>query len=1011
MRTLIAARSARVAACAALLCAQWLLGTEPALAQSAATPDVTAPTLVRVVQDMHTAEINQIRADERFDRLVTSSSDKTLRVWRLSDLQLQRTISLPADVGREGTPYSIALSADGQRLYAAGYTGYDWRQASHVYQIDADTGRIVRLLGQYAGEVVTALDLSPDGRRLAVGLGRGGLSVIDAVDGTPLFSDPQYAGSVSFLHFATDGRLASTSADGCLRVYGVDGRALHRNAYPPIAADKPQCGVGAGGLGGVRFSPNGRWLALGQADRPEAYVLDAQSLALRRVVRIDDAQQRSLCCIAWSTDGSTLYVNGAVESDRPTPLYRIRDVANGKPERWEVGRQQFSNMLPMPDGSVVFATTAPSIARVDAEGRPLRANGEPMLVVPHNVDFHRTRNALPSFVVSPDGGVVAFEAAPGRWLRAAPLAPPGGSLAASASAPPGLIAARRSGAVSVQTATGLFAHRQPTRVNGQGVALGPQEDVRSWAVHATRPIAAFGTQWRVHLVDAAGKPMPGWENPPSLPAPAYHCVLSDDGRWVVVAVGDGTVRWYGVATGREALGLFVHDNAVDWVAWRPDGYYASSPAGDQYIGWLVSRGMREAPTLMRAVQFERQLYRPDLLRFALADTVAGSATRSLSGVLAELAAPKVSIDSIRPSKVAGMLDIRFTVEGTGRPIAEIGLYIDGIPVLRAQERAVNGSGGGRVTRTATVPAGTGPLKVRVEAETARSIGVDESVPAKVLAASAGERLGTLWVVAIGVAKFGRASEILPELPNTLNDARELANALAAQRGKAFSDVRVTRLGDLPGKAATKANILAALKGLEEMQAGDTAVVFLASHGAADASEYYLMTADAEPDDVNKVLQAQTANRQLNERAQPSLLTGTELTAALRRLPGRRILLIDTCRSGAAGSMDPFSLVKRSASAQLAVVSAATGAQESYELLDKPHGVFTFALLEALAGRQGAGGRTLTLREVFDATRLGVERELRRLKERVNDPKQRAAIRQDPVMVAPPVLERSVVAAR
>ena len=224
-------------------------------------------------------------------------------------------------------------------------------------------------------------------------------------------------------------------------------------------------------------------------------------------------------------------------------------------------------------------------------------------------------------------------------------------------------------------------------------------------------------------------------------------------------------------------------------------------------------------------------------------------------------------------------------------------------------------------------------------------------------------------------------------------------------------MRVTRLGEATGRPATKANILAALKGLEDMQPDDTAVVFLASHGATDASEYYLMTSDADPDDVNRVFQAQGANRQLAESGQPSLLTGSELTAALRRLPGRRILLIDTCRAGAAGSVDPFSLVKRSASAQLAVVSAATGAQESYELIDKPHGVFTYALLEALADKPGATLRVLTLREAFDATRAGVERELRRLKERVKDPVQRAAIRQDPVMVAPPVLERAVVAAR
>ncbi|MFX8782154.1 hypothetical protein ABTM76_19915, partial [Acinetobacter baumannii] len=40
----------------------------------------------------------------------------------------------------------------------------------------------------------------------------------------------------------------------------------------------------------------------------------------------------------------------------------------------------------------------------------------------------------------------------------------------------------------------------------------------------------------------------------------------------------------------------------------------------------------------------------------------------------------------------------------------------------------------------------------------------------------------------------------------------------------------------------------------------------------------------------------------------TLLTASEVNAALRRVPGRRLLLIDTCHSGAAdGRNNPYSL--------------------------------------------------------------------------------------------------------
>ena len=82
----------------------------------------------------------------------------------------------------------------------------------------------------------------------------------------------------------------------------------------------------------------------------------------------------------------------------------------------------------------------------------------------------------------------------------------------------------------------------------------------------------------------------------------------------------------------------------------------------------------------------------------------------------------------------------------------------------------------------------------------------------------------------------------------------------------------------------------------------------------------------------------------------SFVTGSELNAAFKRVAGRRMLILDTCFSGAAGaSSNPYALTKRSASSQIAVFSAASGAEESYESADQPHGAFTYALSQALGG--------------------------------------------------------------
>lgn len=989
--------------------------TGPAGAAAPAT-DPAPPTLpqVRVVQATHTAPIDQIRADARFERLVSASADKTLRIWRLDDLQPLRTVLLPAGPGREGTPYSIAMSADGQRVYAAGYTGWDWHRAAHIYVIDATLGRVIGTVGRFQGEVVTALDLSPDGRSLAVGLGRGGLVVIDVATGRPLRSDPQYAGPVSFVHHAADGRLATAADDGCLRVYARDGKLVHRLQFPPRPAEQPQCTGGR--LGGVRFSPDGRWIALGHRDQPAVGIFDASALQLRRTLRQDDAQQQSLCCVAWSPDSRTLFFNGSIVGDQPTPLYRLADLMRGQPTRWDIGRQQFSNMLPMPDGSVVFATTVPSIERVDAGGRvALRADGSPYAVAPANVDFHRSRGKPAAFLLAADGSAIAFEAAPGRWLRADPLHADAGRVLGSARADePGLTAARRSGVAQVEASTDAFSVAKPLRVGGRVLAMERDENARSWAVHGRLPIAAVGTQWRLWLVDAQARPMPGWETPPFLAAPAHHTVISEDGRWVVVALGDGSVHWFEVASGRERLGLFVHANGIDWVAWRPDGYYASSPQGDRFIGWLVNRGETQAPDLWRAVQFERELYRPDLVQAALREaTLPADVAQQLARSLAALAPPRVRIESIMPTGEADTLSIRFSAEATGRPMTEVGVYIDGLPALRVADRLVNNAAEAqRLTRTVTARLTGGPGNVRVEAETARSLGLDESLALRAAAVPPRRPPGTLWVVAVGVGRFDKLSiRALRPLPSASNDAGNLARVLSAQRGAVFAEARISVLNEASASQPTKANVLSQLQALTAMQPDDTLVVFLASHGVALAGDYYFMTQNAEPADLQRLQAARAAGSRLAEGALPSLLSGSELTAALRRLPGRRVLMLDTCHAGALGSSDPYALIKRSASAQLALLSAARGDESSFDAPDRSGGIFTGALVRALGPASRLPPGPVTLRAAFDAAGPETQAMLRALQDGLASAQDKARIVQTPVMSASPALQSTVLASR
>lgn len=980
--------------------ARMLAGAAAVLALAAAAVAATPSPLPqpRVAYDMHGARINQIRATPDFERLVTVGQDKTLRVWRLRDLALLRTIHVPSEPGEEGSLRSLALTPDGREVLTGGWTGLAWSGQAQLYRFDLASGRLLQVLRGFPA-LVESLAISPDGRRLAVGLARGGLRVIELPSGRALAADAEYGERVSFIDFSREGLIATTSADGCLRLYDAQHRLVFRAEYPPPADRAEQC-RGAP-LGGVRFSPDGTRLAFGQQERAEIVVMDVVRRTLQARLTVADPLQRALCCPNWSADGRRLHMHGAHGGDGPTPLWRVDpDGGSGGAaiERLPVGRQRYTNVLPLPDGDLVFSTDAPSLARIAPDGRLLAE------ALPPNGDFRFDWTRLR---VSHDGRRVVLPLqADGGALRTLDLAAPADRAVREPSAEDLREAAPPLRDAGVEAVLGDLGYRHPVRVAGQALALKPFQSLHAWARAPQGGAFALGTQWSVLLADAQGRRL--WEQ--DLPAPARQVAYSGDGRWVVAAVGDGTLRWYEAASGRERLGAFLHAREPQWVLWRSDGYYSSSPQGDRYLGWLLNRGDDAAPDFVRAEQIERELFRPDLLAAVFDAPAARSAGAAglgeLSARLARLAPPRVRIESAEPSADGRKLRLRVVAEATGRPLRELGIFVDGLPLLRADERVLPAAQAQRVERTLELPWPVAGARVRVEAETGQSLGVDETRPLREPAATAAAP-GRLWVLAAGVHRFEGIPGLRP-LPYAPNDARTLAAQLAAQRGRAFSDVRLRVVADGTAELPTKAALMSALQWLQAARPEDTVLVFLASHGTTDASEYYFMTRDTTLADAERIVAAQDARGSVPAGGAPSTLTASEILEQLRRVAGRRLLVIDTCESGVAdGRRNPHTLLKRSASTQLAVWSAARGDQDSYESPDAPHGLFTLSLLQAL---REAADQPARLDALHEAVSVRVAAGVAKLRALVRDPRLRERVQQTPVLSAPPVLQQMVVAA-
>jgi hypothetical protein len=392
--------------------------------------------------------------------------------------------------------------------------------------------------------------------------------------------------------------------------------------------------------------------------------------------------------------------------------------------------------------------------------------------------------------------------------------------------------------------------------------------------------------------------------------------------------------------GREILAYFPRNDGREWIAWTPDGYYMSSIYGDNGVGWHVNRGRDLTPDFYRVVQFDRLLYRPDIVMASFRSAIK-PVTRGLDipreggdfpiDRLSEIAPARLRL---KPLGLQQCEDGRFRLtmelkgEKTRLPIRDYTLFVNGIPVTPAKERILSGSERDRFRRVLEVDLSDRNNDIRVEAFNGVAMGMVETyvgLPQRVRAAPA---KGNLYMLAVG-------ANVFPALPSSSHlafaaqDAEELARTWMTRCANNYAHILVHTISDNSADKPNKKNILDALRFAEQAGPDDTVVLFLASHGLSDpAGNYYFVPRDATAPDILNVKKGEKA---------PSLIPWTAFFDTLRSTAGRRVLIVDTCQARSIeGNFESHSLMKRSAASQFALIVASKGNEESQEYLPENH---------------------------------------------------------------------------
>jgi WD40 repeat protein len=238
---------------------------------------------------------------------------------------------------------------DGTLVAVAGITGYEWDNAFSIDVFDRASGRLLRRL-RGLPNLAECLGFSPDGRWLAAGLaGKSDLRVWNTTRWAEPFQDGEYGDLIAGTSWSADGRLATSSYDGRLRLYRVADQGLTKLASVAAPGNKPF---------GLTLSPDGLSLAVGYVDesqRARIDVLDANSLSLRFAPDMSGVTNGVLARVAWSLDGRSLYAAGTWGLENVI-VRRWPDSGRGKPVDVQAStRRQVTALRPLPGGGVLVA--------------------------------------------------------------------------------------------------------------------------------------------------------------------------------------------------------------------------------------------------------------------------------------------------------------------------------------------------------------------------------------------------------------------------------------------------------------------------------------------------------------------------------------------------------------------------------------------------------------------------------------------------------------------------------
>ena len=938
----------------------------PPAAQTAAQT-ATAPTndgamppqapALRIDADFHTQVVNRFAQDRNDRVIITASDDKTIRIWAAKDGAPLATLRVPIAPGDEGAIYAVALSPDGNTLLAGGNTGATWDKSYAIYLFDVTTGRLKGRLPDLPAPI-NDIVYAPDGRSFAMALGNnGGVRVIDATNGNLIASDDSFRQRVTCVAFDAQGRLYATGFDGEVHSYDPAGHRVANRT--PVPGAHPYS---------VAISPDGRTLAVGYADQPRVELLNARDLSHRATLNTDPAGKREigsagLLAVAWEPDGSLLAAGSLHDADLRIIVRHWGPGGTGRPVDWLGPRDTVFQIGGTPDGGAILVSADPALIRLDRNGQTVFQKKSPAIQV-RDLQDRPMR-------VSADGMSVRIEtkAMSAPWtidLTQHRVGPP--------TATRGLTPVPAEPHASIlppQPDLTDWRNSATPKLDGQPLRLSPEELSRSYAASPSGDMVLLGTDYRLRVYRRDGSPLDSVD----LPGAVWGVGVSGDGRVAVAAVGDGTLRWFGLSRDGKLtprISVFLAADGRRWVAWTAAGFFDSSDTGGEgMVGLLLNHARNQAPEWFSFAQVYRQFYAPDTVLARLRGDSATDPSVGLAGVrqtLAQTPPPAIQVHAVcwlsnggrecKPlattsvtrsltvvSADAGVsqadvtvppeaesLTLQYGLRGEPKTSSAVDVFVNERNAGRAM-RDVSADGKTELEQTVALAEGVNRLQLRAYDRSQQTY--SESRPIQILRSTpANEQKGkpNLYILSVGINAYDdhHNGEEIPRLGFAVADASAVAHDIKAHAPAAYDRTELIELYDTQATANNVVQALATVAGKATDR--DTVLIYLSGHGQPVNQRYYFITQNVHT---------------FNDVETQALSEGA-LVAALAKIRASNLMLfLDTCHAGAF-SLDTASQLAHETGRY--ILAGAASVEEELDSYDNHNGIFATAILRGLSGQ-------------------------------------------------------------